>query len=60
MGKAMIRLFVLRLMAEIYVQYKQKYPQTGDDWMIEVPAKILRMAHEIIEENDKQQIGKEK
>ena len=61
MGKAMIRMHVLRLFADRYEQYRKDfgyYPNDTSEVM--VPVKHLRMAHEIVEENDKQQIGKEK
>lgn len=59
MGKAMIRNHVLRLFAEIYEEWKRKFPFDSEEGSeVMVPLKDLRMAYEIISENDELQIGK--
>lgn len=50
MGKALIRMHVLRLFAECYTVWKNQNLQLDEERQILVPLKYLRMAHEIIEE----------
>lgn len=58
MAKAMIRMHVLRQFAERYEQYRKDFPYdvVNDGREVMVPVKLLRMAHEIIEENDKRRM----
>ena len=54
MGKAMIRMHVVRLFAEHYTEWKRTFPYASEDGReVLVPVKLLRMAHEIVSENDK-------
>lgn len=56
MGKAMIRMHVLRELAGVYDQWRQTHSRffgPDSDEVTPVPVKLLKMAHEIIEEQDK-------
>ena len=56
MAKALIRMHVLREIAAVYEQWRRHYPNDAEEGDLPVPVTLLRMAHEIIEENDKRRM----
>lgn len=54
MAKAMIRMHVLREFAALYERHMREFPFDSEEGReIHVPVKLLRMAHEIVEEQVK-------